>query len=58
MVLRKIMMVGPGNHGLLETMLEDAAARIKNLVLSEGTVLVDLFSETPNVLELVETVPE
>ena len=58
MVLKEIMMVGPTNHGLMETMLEAAAARIKNLVLSAGTWLLDLFLETPNVLELVETVPE
>jgi hypothetical protein len=36
-VLKEMMMVGPTNHGLMETMLEAAAARIKNLVLSAGT---------------------
>ena len=51
------MMVGPTKHGLLEHLLEIAAAKIKNLVLLAGTSL-DLFLETPNVLELVETVPE
>ena len=57
MVLKQIMMVGPTNHGLLGHLLETAAAKIKNLVLLAGTSL-DLFLETPNVLELVETVPE
>ena len=57
MVLKQIMMVGPTNHGLLGHLLETAAAKIRNLVLLAGTSL-DLFLETPNVLELVETVPE
>ena len=57
MVLKEIMMVGPTNPGLLGHLLKTAAAKIKNLVLLAGTSL-DLFLETPNVLELADTVPE
>ena len=51
------MMVGLTNHGLLEDFLEIAAAKISKMVFFKGTTM-DLFLETPNVLELVETVPE
>ena len=52
------MMDVPINHiVLLEDLVEIAAAKISKMVFFKGTPL-DLFLETPNVLELVETVPE
>ena len=38
-------MVGPTNHGLMETMLVTAAARIKNLVLLQGGNTASTFGD-------------
>ena len=49
---------GPINHiDLLEDLMDNAAAKISKMVFFTGTA-VELFLETPNVWELVETVPE
>ena len=49
---------GPINQiYLMEDLVDNAAAKISKMVFFKGTPL-DLFLETPNVWELVETVPE